>query len=184
MAQLRDRLVELTERGDGVSRRIGDGLRKQLEEPGRTRLEPPDRSMEGRPQVGSPPEEAHLEQVVDRLDENLVVRSGGVGCGFDGTYEQPVRGVHIPITIQQVIARRDRAGQGTGMVGIHLPDVVQQTRRVPQVAQHRLTDVRSQRPPTALVSRRGAQLRGPRHLDNRAYGVASFQMRPRDVFEQ
>ena len=35
----------------------------------------------------------------------------GVGRGFDGADEQAVRGVHIPIPVEQVIAGCDRPGQ-------------------------------------------------------------------------
>ena len=75
------------------------------------RLEPFDRSMERRPQVGSPAEEAHFEQVVDGFDEHLVVHGRGIGRGFDGADQQAVRGVDIPITVQQVIGAGDRPGQ-------------------------------------------------------------------------
>ena len=111
MVQVGDRFLETVEHGDGVPRRIGDRLRKQLQEPGSVRLEPPDRSMERWPQVGSPSEEAHFEQVVDRFDENLVVRVAGVGQHLDGTNEQAVRGVDIPVSVEQVIGARDRPGQ-------------------------------------------------------------------------
>ena len=111
VVQLGDRFVEAVEHGDCVPCRIGDRLGQQLEEPGSMRLEPPDRSMERRPQVGSPSEEAHFEQVVDRLDEHLVVRVAGVGRGFDGADEQAVRGVDIPVSVEQVIAGCDRPGQ-------------------------------------------------------------------------
>ncbi len=109
--QVGDRLFEAVEHGDGISCRIGDRLGQQLEEPGSVRLEPPHRSMEWWPQLGSPSEEAHFEQVVDRLDEHLVVRVGGIGRGFDGADEQAVRGVDIPISVEEVIAGCDRTGQ-------------------------------------------------------------------------
>ena len=107
----RDRFFEAVERGDGIPCRIGDRLRKQLQEPGSMRLEPPHRSMERRPQVGSPSEEAHFEQVVDRLDEHFVMGVAGVGRGVDGADEQAVRGVDIPVSVEQLIAGCDRPGQ-------------------------------------------------------------------------
>ena len=94
--QIGDRFFEAVEHGDCIPCRIGDRLGEQLQEPGSMRLEPPHRSMERRPQIRSPSEEAHLEQVVDRLNEHLVVRVAGVGRGFDGTDEQAVRGVRHP----------------------------------------------------------------------------------------
>jgi hypothetical protein len=47
---------------------------------------------------------AHFKQVVDRFNQNLVVRVGGVGRCFDGAGEQAVRGVEITISVEQVIA--------------------------------------------------------------------------------
>ncbi len=148
------------------------------------RLEPPDRSMERWPQVGSPAEEAHFEQVVDGLDENLVVRVRGVGRHVDGTDEQAVRGVDIAISVEQVIGARDRPGQCPCVIGINLPDVVEQSRRVAQVAQHGRPDVGGLGPATALIGRRGTQLRGPRHLRYGAHRVATVQMGASDAFEQ
>ena len=101
------------EHGDGVPRRIRNRLREELQEPGDGRLKSPDRSIERRPQVGSTSEEAHLEQVVDRFDEDLVVGVAGVGQHLDRTNEQAVRGVHIPVAVEQVIAARDRTGPVT-----------------------------------------------------------------------
>jgi hypothetical protein len=70
------------------------------------------------------------------------------------------------------------------VVGIHLPDVVEQSRRVAQVAQHGGTDIGSLGPSTGLIGRCGAQLRGPRHLRHGAYRVATVQMGAGDVFEK
>ena len=75
------------------------------------RLEPRERSIERWPPICLPSEEAHFEQVVDRFNQNLIVRVGGGGRCFDGADEQAVRGVEITISVEQVISGRDRPGQ-------------------------------------------------------------------------
>jgi hypothetical protein len=75
------------------------------------RPEPPDRPVERRPQVGPPAEEAHFEQVVDRFNEYLILHIGGIGHHLERTSEQAVRGVDIPIAVEQVIGARDCSSQ-------------------------------------------------------------------------
>ena len=136
MVQVGDRVVELVEDGDRVPRWVGDGVRQQVEEPRNVRLQSRHGPAEWWPQIGSISEVAHFEQGVDGFDEDLVVSVAVLGQHLDGADEQSVRGVYIAVTVEQVIGARQRPGQRSGVIWIHVPNLVEQARCVAEVAQH------------------------------------------------
>ena len=120
VAELSDELVKPTERRScsscGIFKRVGD----EPEELGRTRCEPPEGAIERFPEFRPAAAEANPEKVVDRLDQDFIVGVTGVRAGLDGTDQEPVRGVDIAHSIEQVIRGCHRPCQRTRMLGVAL----------------------------------------------------------------
>ena len=114
-------VIEPAENRPRQACRVGEGLVEQRQQLRWPRGEPVDGAMNGAHRSDAAPEEAHHEQVVQRLEEWLVVGVARVREGFDRTDKEAMCDVDITVAVERVVGTGDRAGQRPATFRIGLP---------------------------------------------------------------